>query len=133
MGASLDKATDKKQPYMCIYSCISTCICTNYMGIYIYIDIACGLCILPELSSHLPHADWSDFEYEAALANLEQAVQNAQKRGEYVLVGIDANAVIGKQEAHDSVRNALNQIPCSRKALITSGHTNLGMEATADR
>lgn len=58
------------------------------------------LCLL---TAHLPHAEKSDVEYEAALSSLERAVVVA-KRCSYVLVGIDANAVIGQQSPHDSKR-----------------------------
>ena len=56
------------------------------------------------LSSHLPHSDWPDAEYDAALACLESAVDGARACRRHIVVGIDANAVLGQQYAHDSKR-----------------------------
>ena len=46
------------------------------------------------LSSHLPHSDWPDAEYDAALACLESAVDGARACRRHIVVGIDANAVL---------------------------------------
>ena len=54
------------------------------------------------MTSHLPHSGYSDAQYKAALAQMEEAVGRACQSLQLVVVGIDANAVIGQQTAHDS-------------------------------
>ena len=56
------------------------------------------------MTSHLPHSDFSDFEYEAAESRVDQAVKEAKQNGQYAIVGVDANAVDGQQSIHDSRR-----------------------------
>jgi hypothetical protein len=56
------------------------------------------------MTSHLPHGDRSDVEFDAALACLEEAVSVGRKLGHRIVVGIDANAIIGKQLENDSPR-----------------------------
>lgn len=56
------------------------------------------------LTCHLPHADHSDIEYEASLSCLESSVLSGRACKRHLVVGIDANAVVGQQDAHDSSR-----------------------------
>ena len=56
------------------------------------------------MTSHLPHSGYSDAQYEAALAQLEEAIGRARQSLQHVAVGVDANAVIGQQTDHDSRR-----------------------------
>ena len=53
------------------------------------------------MSCHLPHAGYSDIMFEAALAVLEETVAAARVQMRIVIVGIDANAVIGSQLEND--------------------------------
>ena len=55
------------------------------------------------ISSHLPHSDYSDLEYEAALAALEDVLPN-NLRNHFCVIGCDANAVIGSQQEQDNVQ-----------------------------
>ena len=56
------------------------------------------------MSSHLPHAGKSDLEYEAALARMEDEIKDARKKKTFIIIGVDANAVVGEQSEHDSHR-----------------------------
>ena len=52
----------------------------------------------------MPHAEYTDLMYEAALACLENDIEEAHKRKELVIIGIDASAMFGEQSVHDSTR-----------------------------
>ena len=56
------------------------------------------------MTCHLPHAGHSDVKYDAALSCIEEAIGDARRRGLYVLIGSDANAIVGQQSDHDSKR-----------------------------
>ena len=53
--------------------------------------------------SHLPHANWADTEYGSALCISEESPIIAKKIC-YVIVGVDANAIVGEQSLNDSHR-----------------------------
>ena len=57
-----------------------------------------NLCLM---TSHLPHSGYSDAQYEAALALMEEAIGRARLSRQLVAVGMDANGVIGQQTVHD--------------------------------
>ena len=57
------------------------------------------------ISAHLPHSGKSDDEYAAALEALDFIISKARSKKSIVLIGVDANAVIGQMLEHDDRRN----------------------------
>ena len=60
-----------------------------------FVDLVCGELRLRLISVHMPHAEFSDEDYDAVLMVLDDVVEQARSSRMTNLVGIDANAVIG--------------------------------------
>lgn len=66
-----------------------------------YLDLILGGLMLRLVSIHMPHGEYSDDEYEAALMSLEEVVEITRRSRRTNLIGMDANAVIGLQRYGD--------------------------------
>ena len=66
-----------------------------------YLDLEAGSLKLRLTSAHLPHADIHEDVYETMLNSLEETVINARRLNRMNIIGIDANAVIGRQMMTD--------------------------------
>ena len=60
-----------------------------------------GFCLL---SAHMPHSDYAEEDYEAALLDLEDVVSAARQQRRMNIVGVDANAIVGKRCSADDER-----------------------------
>jgi hypothetical protein len=67
------------------------------------LDIGIGFGTLRFISAHLPHAQYADIEFAAALSMLEDVLPRDHRRHPYI-IGVDANAVVGTQCEHDDPR-----------------------------
>ena len=69
-----------------------------------YADISSNTCAWRAISAHLPHNGYSDVEFEAALEVLRNAFpRNRTSRS--TVIGVDANAEVGKQYEGDDSRS----------------------------
>jgi hypothetical protein len=66
-----------------------------------YLDLEAGSLKLGLASAHLPHADIHEDVYETTLDSLEETVINAKRLSQMNIIGIDANAVAGRQMMTD--------------------------------
>ena len=49
------------------------------------------------ITAHLPHSSNSEEEYDASLADLEEVTDAARLKKYSVIIGVDANAVLGSR------------------------------------
>eukprot|EP00973_Karenia_brevis_P055149 7668816-Karenia_brevis.AAC.1 len=66
-----------------------------------FLDVTAEGMSLRLVSAHAPHAAYPESEYDAFLHGVEDLVLDARKMKKSVMVGIDANAVLGQSEDTD--------------------------------
>ena len=49
------------------------------------------------VTAHLPHGEYSDFEFESVLSEISVAQLQAKQQRRMFILGVDANAILGKQ------------------------------------
>ena len=70
----------------------------------IFVDMDLGELWLRLISAHLPHNEYTDQAYEAALLGLEEVIESSRRAHRQNIVGTDANAVIGARHLSDNQR-----------------------------
>ena len=70
----------------------------------IFVDMDLGELRLRLISAHLPHNEYTDQAYEAALLGLEEVIESSRRAHRQNIVGTDANAVIGARHLSDNQR-----------------------------
>ena len=96
------------------------------------------------ISAHLPHNEYTDQAYEAALLGLEEVIESSRRAHRQNIAGTDANAVIGARHLSDNQRiigeyghgnrDARGHLFVQRlhgmnlAALSTPGHMNTGAQ-----
>ena len=68
----------------------------------VFLDVGFGAVQMRLISAHLPHSGLAEDLYDATLACVEEAIEGSRRNGSMTLVGIDANAVVGRREATDN-------------------------------
>ena len=66
-----------------------------------YVDLEANNLRLRLSSSHLPHAENLEEVYEYGLLAIEEVVADARRSRKMNIIGIDANAVVGRQMPTD--------------------------------
>ena len=70
----------------------------------VYLDLELETLKLRLTSAYLPHGDFPEEYYESELQALEGIILSARRSKKMNVVGIDANAVIGRQEVTDDAQ-----------------------------